>query len=402
MIFLAKPITLSMKKLSLIFALAVTILSTCSISAATSNRSDTTPRKAPRKIVEGGWHSIGVGRWYEGLLTIFDQIPYGLNWEIEIDESDEVPGYYRMIPYGADTPVAEAVGAPDNNYFYVDASDPERVYAEEFIAYNGFEYNYWFSHMVPENLWDVERYATLEDNVIYFPPSCFGYFDPETSVFWDVNFEGDFKIVLPDGEDIPNWLTIGESDFTDGCISPYLNGTPTTTRVTVQERHRRPGYYRLLGALEPYGSEEPLIIDATDPDFVIVPYQYTGIIHPERDEIVVYSHCENFMTPTKYPTKAEYAEAFPQYVATMRDGLISIPPDGWVLHFPNYNPLSYTTNDELATETTIRIPNTTAAPTIEATAEGPEQWYDLHGRRVTPTKGGGIYIKKGSADFPGG
>lgn len=383
-----------MRKIYLTAIITLAAFGMLNAAPAKGNRFSNTAKTAPAKIVEAGWHSIGNGVWYEGLLTIFDEIEYGMSWELEIEESDEVAGYYRMIPYGKDSPVAEIVGAPDNSYFYVDASNPERVYAEEFIAYSDFEYSYWFSHKVPENLWDVECYGTLEDNVIYFPPSCFGYFDAETCFFWDVNFEGDFKIILPGGTDIPNWLTIGESVFNDGCISPYLNGTSASTPVTVQERHRRPGYYRLLGALNPYGSDVPLIIDATNPDFVVIPYQYTGVIHPVRDEIVVYSHCENFISPLKYPTIEEYAEAFPQYVATMRNGLISIPPDGWVLHFPNYNPLSYTTNDELATETTVQIPNSSKVTTVKEVVNTPEEWYDLQGRRVTPGAQKGLYIKK--------
>lgn len=385
-----------MRKIYLFLTLSFMAAAFASAAPVKDNHLGNSPKPLPAKIVENGWHSIGNGVWYEGLLTIFDEIEYGMSWELEIEESDEVAGYYRMIPYGEDSPVAEIVGAPDNTYFYVDASDPQHVYAEEFVAYEDFEYSYWFSHKVPENLWDVECYGSLEDNVIYFPPSSFGYFDPESCFFWDVNFEGDFKIILPGGEDIPNWLTIGESEFTDGCISPYLTGKPTTTTVTVQERHRRPGYYRLLGALEPYGSSEPLVIDATNPDFVVVPYQYTGVFHPERDEIVVYSHCENFISPLKYKTIEEYAEAFPQYVATMRDGLISIPPDGWVLHFPNYNPLSYTTNDDLATETTIRIPNQGSSVKLSKaeSAEGPEEWFDMQGRRVSPNADKGLYIKK--------
>ncbi len=370
-------------------------LSACVLAGSATAFSAPTPKKAPQKIVEAGWHSIGTGTWYEGLLTIFDEIEYGLNWQIEIEESDEVEGYFRMIPYGAGSPVAQIVGAPDNNYFYVDASNPDKVYSEEFIAYNGFEFNYYFSQLVPENLWEQEYYGTLENGVIYFPNSSFGYYDPESSVWWNVNFEGDFKIVLPGGEDVPDWTTLGESEFTDGNISPFLNGGPTTTTVTVQERHRRPGYYRLLGALAPYGSDEPLIIDATNPDFVVVPYQYTGIIHPVRDEIVVYSHCENFISPAKYPTYEEYAEAYPQYVATLEEGVINIPPDGWVLHFPNYNPLSFWTNDEMATPTTLTIPGGASAPKVEAAdADAPVEWYDLQGHRIAEPTAKGIYIRR--------
>lgn len=351
-----------------------------------------------RQVAENGWHSIGTGTWYEGLMTIFNEIPNGLSWEVDVDESDTDPGCYRILPYHEGTPVADAVGVPDNNYVYIDATDPTKVYIEDFVAYSGFPYTYWFSQKVPENMWDVEYYGTLEDNVIYFPPSSFGYFETETAMFWDVNYEGEFKIALPGGEARPNWIDLGESVLTDGAIAPFIEmaGVSKEIPVIVQERDHRPGYYRLLGAFAPYGgTEEGLIIDATDPDFVVVPYQYTGIQHEVRGEIVVYSHCENFISPAKYPTYADYAEAYPEFVATFKDGVITIPADGWVLHFPDYNPLSYWTNDEFASTTTVRIPLKQPESKVETTVSQKQSapiYYDMHGRRVQAPEKAGVYV----------
>lgn len=354
-----------------------------------------TLKKAPAKIVENGWHSVGKGVWYEGFLTIFDEIDFDLSWEIDVEESDEVAGYYRFIPYNENSPVAEIVGAPDHEYFYLDASNPDKVYSEEFIAYRDFEFNYYFSQKVPENLWEEEMYGQLEDNVVYFPVRSFGYFEPETSTFWDVNYEGDFKIVLPGGVAKDNWRTIGESTFTDGFCAPYFNADNQSSPVTVQERDRRPGYYRLLGAFKQYGSESPLIIDATNPDFVTVPSQSAGFDHPQRGEVYVYSHCENFITPMKYETIEQYAEAYPQYVATMQDGIIKFPPDAIVLHFPDWNPLSFTTNDDLARESSVEIPNSggSAVGSIQAVdANAQPVYYNLQGARVA-NPSAGIFIE---------
>jgi len=353
-------------------------------------------RPAKSRIVENGWHSAGTGVWFEGLLTIFDQIDYDLSWEIEIEESDEVAGYYRFIPYREGSPVATAVGAADHEYFYVDASDPERVWCEPFIAYKDFEFNYWFEQLVPENYWyDEELYGTLEDNVIYFPKSSFAWYAEEIGQFLPVNNEGDFKIVLPGGEVRPNWNTLGESEFIDGFCGPYFKGEAISTTVTVQERDRQPGYYRLLGAFSQYGSNNPLIIDATNPDFVTVPYQETGFTHDERGTVVVYSHCENFISPTKYSTTEEYAEAFPQYVATYKEGKIVFPPDACVLHFPDWNPLSFTTNDENARESSVTIPKSGSSgiTTIERDEHDTSvTYYNLYGYPVE-NPGPGFYIK---------
>lgn len=352
---------------------------------------------APTRVVEDGWHSVGTGVWYEGLLTIFDQIDRGLRWEIEIEESDALPGYYRMIPYCEGSPVAEIVGAADEEYLYVDASDPEHVYCEDFIAYRYFEHTYWFSQLVPESgFYEMELYGSLEDNVIYFPMQSFAWYSEEVGQFMPVNYEGEFKIVLPGGEARSDWNVLGESEFTDGFCGPYFKGEAITTTVTVEEHDRRPGYFRLKGAFSQYGSDADLIIDATNPDFVILPYQETGFNHPERGTVVVYSHCENFISPTKCPTIEDYMETYPQYVATYLDGVISFPPDACVLHFPEWNIWSYTTNDELARESRIAIPGQSKIDGIaadETPADGPVVYYNLCGQRVTDPAPG-IYIRR--------
>lgn len=345
------------------------------------------------RIVEGGWHSVGKGKWYEGLLTIFDEIDRGLSWEIDVEESDEVAGYYRFIPYCAGSPVAEIVGAPDEEYFYVDCSDPEKVVTEEFVAYRYFEHTYYFSQIVPENGFSQEMYGELENGAIYFPAQSFAYYEPESSTWWPVNFEGDFRIVLPGGEDIDDWKTVQETTFIDGFCGPYFHQRVERTPVTVQERHRNPGYYRLLGAFSSYGSDNELIIDARNPDFVTVPYQEAGFDHRERGRVVVYSHCENFISPTKYADWQAYSEAYPQYVATLRDGYIVFPPDAIVLHFPDWNPLSFTTNDDAAGESKVFVGTGSGVEEIDVDSDAPAEYYTLDGRRVSrPDRG--LYIKR--------
>lgn len=357
--------------------------------------SDSTVKEAAKaRIVEDGWHSVGKGVWYEGLLTIFDEIDYDLSWEIDVEESDALPGYYRFIPYHSETPVAQAVGRGDNEYFYLNASDPEKVYSEEFIAYRNFEYNYYFSQKVPENQWDVEMYGKLVDGTVYFPAKSFGYFEPETSMFWDVNFEGDFKIVLPGGTPHDNWVPSHEATFTNGFLPPFYGKEASKTKVQVEERYLRPGYFRIKGAFADYGSEATFIIDATNPEFVTVPYQELGIVHAERGYIVAYSHCENFISPLKCADWKEYSETYPQYVAKLVDGTAVFPPDAIVLHFPEYNPLSFWTNDEYARESSIFLGNPSGVDNVYDNAEeGEPEYYTLQGIRVE-RPGKGLYIMR--------
>lgn len=150
-------------------------------------------RKAPmRTVPEGEWKSLGEGTWHEGLFTLFSDVPAGLSWSVEIEESETAPGYYRMQPYTEGSTLAELIGATDDGYVYVNATDPTKVYIDgDLELFQVFV----FSHMTPENEWDYEEYGTMTDGVIEFPANSFGFLDQGG---WErCNSDGDFRIAMP-------------------------------------------------------------------------------------------------------------------------------------------------------------------------------------------------------------
>ncbi len=170
---------------------------------------DKKPGEVPEEIVNGGWKSIGEGMWFEDLFTTFSDYTefIGMNWKVNIEQSELYSGYYRMIPYYEGTYMAEVQWGSDSTYFYVDARNPEQVVAKDFVAYGDF----MFSHVVPENGWGGSNgYGTLVDGVISFPKS---------SIY--VNFYGDWmestpidglKIALP-GANIADYSITYALDF---------------------------------------------------------------------------------------------------------------------------------------------------------------------------------------------
>ena len=85
------------------------------------------------------WKSLGMGIYFDDIvLPGFTQEGVGDKWMVEIQESTETPGMYRLVdPYGAgvcpyyDALVGIGVKMPDKgNYLYVNAVDPEGVYIE--------------------------------------------------------------------------------------------------------------------------------------------------------------------------------------------------------------------------------------------------------------------------------
>lgn len=141
---------------------------------------------------EETWKSIGQATWVEGPADGYAQSISGKRWNIEVEESESTPGRYRMIPYGEGSALSDALWFDCDEYFYVNAQDPEKVYCEDY-SHILFE----MSQLVPENGWqEVAIYGTISDHVITFPAKSFGVNeDGETWFFSNIN--GNFQIFLP-------------------------------------------------------------------------------------------------------------------------------------------------------------------------------------------------------------
>lgn len=156
-------------------------------------------KNAPRKAPEGTWTSIGTGTYCEDLLTIFSDVTEGQQWKVDVEQSTTEPGWYRILPYASETnPVASLLGQADTEtYLYINATNPQKVYTEDFIPYGSF----YFSNAVPESDWDgLEMYGTMADNVISFPSQSFMYYHTTTSQWIPTTLNGGLKLYLPGAE----------------------------------------------------------------------------------------------------------------------------------------------------------------------------------------------------------
>ena len=148
--------------------------------------------KVVAKAPAGTWKSLGKGTYSEDLLTLFSDIAEGQRWEVEIEQNETEAGWYRLLPY-ASGPVAELLEAADTeNYLYINATDPAKVYAEDFTPFGSFP----VSHLVTENEWQGhEEYGTLQDGVISFPANSFAL---QYSGGWHMTAgNGGVQIALP-------------------------------------------------------------------------------------------------------------------------------------------------------------------------------------------------------------
>lgn len=165
------------------------------------------------------WTSLGTGEWYEGVLTIFNDIDEGCHWPVEIQECDQTPGLYRMKPYGvAGNPVAEIMGYVDNSTtVIVDATNPNKVFTVGDI--NPYGMLPFCGLNVENDFKDSYLYGTLKDKIISFPDDSFAYYDDEERRWYA--YSKDFKIALP-GAIVKDYKLKAATDF--AC-----SDQPTTT-----------------------------------------------------------------------------------------------------------------------------------------------------------------------------
>lgn len=134
------------------------------------------PDKAPSRINDdpeietfhpkGEYRSLGTGTYYESIFSFWGGEDQTF-WPVEIEESVDVPGWFRLQPYKDLNPITQSIGRTDDTYMYINATEPGFVWMEDLILYDG---QYLFSQNVPETGWPAQYsfYATYEDGVISF------------------------------------------------------------------------------------------------------------------------------------------------------------------------------------------------------------------------------------------
>ena len=155
------------------------------------------------------WNSLGIGLYTEGVLCELYGAP-AITYEVEIEESQDRPGVYRLVnPYGEGFPYNDPGDWDDSKAYYIEvnAQDPDGVFIEqqasglnwgdgEFVIQslgsyyidNGYDF---------DTVKNAGLFGTLTDGVITFPAegllgTLIGYGGP-----FQLNTEGDTKIVLP-------------------------------------------------------------------------------------------------------------------------------------------------------------------------------------------------------------
>lgn len=182
-------------------------------------------RVVARAVPSGEWNAIGTGKWYDDLFSYFQVVSPGDMWEIEIEQSAKNPAWYRMLPYGPGTPVANMLDDDDTtNYVYLDTSDPEKVYIPDFKPFGV----YTFTQFTDDNGWldgtpEYMLYGKLEDGIVTFPAEAFGFRTPGEP--WTrINLSGKTRIALPGSN---------PADFTLKAECPFCVDEEGNVRISI-------------------------------------------------------------------------------------------------------------------------------------------------------------------------
>lgn len=193
------------------------------------------------------WQPIGTGEWYECLLTIYQNVEPGQHWDVEVEESVERPGVYRMMPYAVEgNPIAKIMdGETDTTTeIIINATNPSKVFTVGDFAPYGIV---TFSGLNLENAFSAEYYGTLTDGVIYFPEGSFAYYSTENRQW--LRFGKDFKVILPGAQPKDYTLKLRTDHIcNDGATTP-IHMEAGADIATVKASFTR-GKYNLADYLE--------------------------------------------------------------------------------------------------------------------------------------------------------
>lgn len=242
-----------------------TTLRNATLSESFAAKGATTQRKAaPAKAPEAtDWTSIGEGTYLEDFMTIYSVVDANQMWKVTVETSASNPGWYRFQPY-ASGPVAELLESSDNTYMYINATDPQKVIAEEFTAFG----SWLISQMVAENEWgdNPDNYGTMADNVIAFPVGSFAVYTGSNFVRTTKNTG--FKLFLPGAEVKDYAFTVSSVYCSDENVAycTLKSGADVASIKAVVVA----GHYTVDG-LEDYVNEKGQQFAATLPSISVTP-----------------------------------------------------------------------------------------------------------------------------------
>ncbi|MBD5258076.1 MAG: hypothetical protein HDS52_05255 [Barnesiella sp.] len=133
-----------------------------------------------------------------------------------------------------------------------------------------------------------------------------------------------------DGE---TWKELGQGKYKSSVVADTYGATDDFVDVTVYEAEGKKGLYKVVGVWSDMLADGTLIVDATDPEYVLVPNQNTGII--DNVDGITYIASLSWVAADDYGiTKDIFIENFGEANAYETDGVIYFPVESLQLQWP--------------------------------------------------------------------
>lgn len=132
------------------------------------------------------------------------------------------------------------------------------------------------------------------------------------------------------------WKELGMGLYSDTFMSNMYQSTFTNEPVDVliEESVEHPGLYRITNPWPQVNHITHMIIDASDPELVLVPKQNCGIDDPQDGETWIASLSQIAIEDEGF-TKETFLEGYDFYNITMQDGVIKFPAGSGMFMWPN-------------------------------------------------------------------
>lgn len=308
------------------------------------------------------WKSLGKATYWETFVGTFFGVAKPTIYEVEIQEHPTMSGLYRLVnPYGAAYPYNDPGDWDDsqNYFFYFNCTNPEKVFISDKkgeaiqIFYSGMNWGYGefaFGCVASLRLTQDKPsaaegfYGQFKNGNITFPAAkslLVGMTEYNNFGLYYADNEN-FRIILP-GYDLdveePAWEQLGTGLFTDGFVDPVYGVSAASYEVEVEENGEVPGLYRIVNAYQSQGnpinesSDEDVYIeiDATNPEFVTIAPQATGLTDPEDGPVSILNRAALLVLNGNSETDIINAG----FNDTLEDGVITFGEKHCLVYFPN-------------------------------------------------------------------
>lgn len=370
--------------------------------------------KVTKAADERTWKTLGEGEYSDAILSNLFRNFYNDPITVTVEECEQTPGVYRVVnPW-------PSVQTDETLYLEIDARDPEMVLIPAQVSpfddpeWGETQYRSISDYAVTKLGFTKQQFldsplgdcnATMANNMITFPknclsvmwPNCDPYYGPSEPGVWTIsNGEYPGYLVLPGAEGPQEWESIGMGKMLEGFLWPVFEpagSVPVEKEVEILESKTTPGMYKIVKPfIETSPNGRDLLINATDPDFVKIPLQNTGV-KSENGYTYILS-----LSATGYLSYEEMIAENPAYAdrnITLKDGVMTMPRSSVLLNFPEYNNSIY--DHQFQVDSYIKFPEANGIGSIDGTVDAPVEYFNLQGIRLdNPAPGQVVIIRQGN------